>query len=85
MNFYFGQNMTSSLISVLMICQIRIFCDVREKTVICLQENSFKTPYNILNIIFVQNETSDCLKYRKLLKDQKGEEHFLSIANQKST
>lgn len=66
-------------------CQIRIFCDFREKTRICLQDNYFKVLYNILNISFVQNETSDCLKYRKLLKDQKGEEHFLSIANQKST
>lgn len=61
------------------------YSDFREKTGICLQKNYFKTPFHILNKSFVQDETSDCLKYRKLLKDQKREEHFLSIANQKST
>lgn len=43
------------------------------------------TIYNVLNMSFVHNKTSGCLKYRKLLKDQRGQENFLAVVSQKST
>lgn len=74
LNFYFNDMSSQNIL------------DFREKKKeLCLPENYFKTPYNVLNMSFVHNKTSGCLKYRKLLKDQRGQENFLSVVSQKST
>lgn len=74
LNFYFNDMSSQNIL------------DFREKKKeLCLPENYFKTPYNVLNMSFVLNKTSGCLKYRKLLKDQRGQENFLSVVSQKST
>lgn len=57
----------------------------KKKRRVILPENKFMTIYNVLNMSFVHNKTSGCLKYRKLLKDQRGQENFLAVVSQKST